>query len=144
MQLNKEQVKALANKIWTELSIAYNAKYKKQKDDLTKSEGKKFDVFRKKALAYQKEVKKMNGELRKLYDSNIDFFKASENYSSVGTTSRFENFLNSVELTYISKRPVKDIKSVPQLQEILNDIVLETIECENLEQIINKIKSKYK
>lgn len=140
MQLNKEQIKALSGKIWNELSIIYSENEKKSREAIKSLHTKKLVEVRKKALKYEKEVRAMNSEIKKVF-KNYDFFKVMESYGN--GFNNFTQTLNNAENYYLNNLKVTN-KILPSREMISNDIVLETIECENLDQIINKIKNKYK
>lgn len=140
MQLNKEQIKALSGKIWNELSIAHSENEKKARESIKSLHTKKISDIRKKALKYEKEVRAMNADIKKVF-TGYDFFKVLESYGN--GFNNFTQTLNNAENWYYNNLKITN-KILPTREMISNDIILETIECENLEQIINKIKNKYK
>jgi hypothetical protein len=121
MVLTKMQIEALTQKICTEINTIINNK----NNILKKNRDKEFKThpIHKIATEYNKLIKQYNNLLlpeRKLLQSQR-------------------------ELPTINPRNFIQIDEIPLVKDstIRNDIVIATIECENIDEIINKIKDKY-
>ena len=126
MKLTKIQISALADKIYNQVSNKIDAENKALKEDPAKfakwkKENKEYVEALENAVKYCKEVLKFDDHYYIRNVSNIDI--------SYKLNSEFKDTL--------------ELKSNPSKQSIKQDIILETIECENIDAVINKLVDKY-
>jgi hypothetical protein len=124
MKLNKEQIKALANKILAEIKEQVNLKNEKITN--LKENKKKIDKIM--------SVFEPAFELEKKEIINISSFRYKNENIYASTEERLRKKLEEKEL---------DLISLPMLHQIENSIILNTIECDNLDQLIERIKNEY-
>jgi hypothetical protein len=124
MKLNKEQIKALANKILAEIKEQVNLKNEKITN--LKENKKKIDKIM--------SVFEPAFELEKKEIINISSFRYKNENIYASTEERLRKKLEEKEL---------DLISLPMLHQIENSIILNTIECDNLDQLITNIKNQY-
>ena len=121
MKLSGQQIQALAEKISKELS-----------DDIAK---KNKEIKAQKEAWYLKKLSlKENKSLKEYYDSKNN------------ASPYYRNDIRS----FLEEKYQKEAINLPQevsdrisSNDIRTDIILETIECENIQEIIDKIKAKY-
>jgi hypothetical protein len=85
--------------------------------------------------------KKVTEYNQKIRDKALkDFLKTPEGKAATYLYSKYPNIynINPVSLCKVNGLRVNVASSI-----IANDIIIQTIECDNLQQIIDKIKSKY-
>ena len=127
MKLNKQQIHALASKFYNELITEYN----KINEVFKNEQLKKFKPD------YEKGIKllKNNPFLNSI---NIDV----SNYAiQLGKKDSFEDYTDS----YYFRNVIKDIKrNTPSKETIINDIILATIDSTCVDEIMEKLKQKYK
>lgn len=124
MKLNKEQIKALANKILAEIKEQVNLKNEKITN--LKENKKKIDKIM--------SVFEPAFELEKKEIINISSFRYKNENIYASTEERLRKKLEEKEL---------DLISLPMLHQIENSIILNTIECDNLNELIERIKNEY-
>lgn len=129
MKLNKKQIETLAKKFYNEAIEVYN----KQK--------------------LEEKLKQLE-KYKPLYDKGIavlnkNNFLASINISIPGKDSfeallkrdfTFEEFISNYNFNYLVKSKLKSFS----LNDIINDIVLATIDSSSVEDMMNTLKNKYK
>lgn len=127
MKLNNTQINALASKLYKEI-IEERKSLSVTKDnflrELSQSELADYKEFMK--FLEKPTFKKMDDFLKGFYSH-----KSSEEVKSI-IINKFINNINS-------KRKFKSISEI----DIRNAIILKTIECDNLEDIISKIKKEF-
>lgn len=133
MKLTNQQVNALASKLYNEIRnevIEYNdtlqteEKFIKWRRDNIKLEDKLLD-----AISACSTIK-YNPQLKCISDYH---FESIANYD-------LENVRNKMKRVFSNTLVLKDYPTETMLK---NDIILSTIECDNLDDIINNIKKKY-
>ena len=119
MKLDKQQIDALASKIKSELDIQFNTTIKEHNDKINESnEYINFETENKIALKF-----------KQLFDdNNIDGYYCRQ-------------IISELKDKYFKKKYQKE-KSFDYYQ-IKNSIILNTIECDNLDSIIEKIKKEF-
>lgn len=119
MKLSNQQVTALAEKIYKELSDSsreYNSEVQKKRNEWIK---KKLSL-------------KENKSLREFYEYlNGSYYKSS-----------LIDYLQTKYKEEYNKLPIECPRQFSQY-DVKNDIIIETINCENMEKLISKIKDKY-
>jgi len=140
MRLNKQQLDALTNKIYSEISepiIKYNKElfsyeniYKTAKQEL----------FQYKSLFKFIENKSINAFTVTLGGINCNFSsKTIEEEAEKIADPKTSHFLKELFMNrHFNKKTIPVTRN-----QIADEILLATIESENLEQIINTIKEKY-
>jgi len=127
MKLNNQQISALADRIYTQISDKINAENKVLINDNTK-----FVKWTKDNKKYVEALFAMVENAKILEALGEDSYY-SRNYSSMDVDSLLkEKFKKSL-----------DLKDTPYIGTIKQDIILENIECENLKSIITKLVDKY-
>ena len=124
MKLNKEQIKALANKILAEIKEQVNLKNEKITN--LKENRKKIDkimsIFEPAFELQEKEI------------INISCYNYKDEKVYASTKESLREKLERKEL---------DLISLPVLYQIENSIILNTIECDNLDELIERIKNEF-
>lgn len=126
MKLSNQQVSALADRIYEQVKKEVDVYNKNLASD------DKFKVW-----------KKNNKELVSIITNAIEYCKLWE---KKGDPSYYVNNiarLNVEENLESEFKGALETKSYPNTNSIKSDIILETIECENLESIITKLVDKY-
>ena len=124
MKLNKEQIKALANKILAEIKEQVNLKNEKITN--LKENRKKIDKI---MSTFEPAF-----ELQEKEIINISCYNYKDEKVYASTKESLREKLERKEL---------DLISLPVLYQIENSIILNTIECDNLDQLIERIKNEY-
>jgi hypothetical protein len=126
MKLDKMQVNALASKLCTEINAVYGEGNKESKEASDKAKEEFYEA-------------KMQTEL---YQSVGDILEKMKNASGYYGQSLVKTFLQTAFEEEWKTLPKHEIKSV-SLDEIRNDIVISTIDADNLDELIETIKAKY-
>lgn len=121
MKLNNQQIQSLAHNIYKELREE-NTKYNTQVRE------KAYKEF------FKTKLGKMFLEINDLGLFNSGTLTPLDVYNNATMISTLDKYLK-VEL-----RKVYAYNSA----DVFNDIVVATIECENIDELINKVKNKYK
>jgi hypothetical protein len=124
MKLNKEQIKALANKILAEIKEQVNLKNEKITN--LKENRKKIDKI---MSTFEPAF-----ELQESNIINISFYNYKDEKIYAYTKESLREKLEKGEL---------DLIQMPSSFDIENAIILNTIECDNLDQLIERIKNEY-
>lgn len=122
MKLNKIQMDALASKITTELNDENNSEIIKYNNDIQESD--EYINFESKNEDY---IAIMNIKKR---------YKGIDSYY-------FERICGEIKRAYFKNKFKQEVPSIYS-SNVYNSIVLNTIECENIEEIISKIKAEFK
>ena len=126
MKLSNQQVSALADRIYEQVKKEVDAYNKNLAND---------DKF--------KTWKKNNKELVSIITNAIEYCKL---WKEKGDPCYYVKNIGELNIEENLKREFKDTletKSYPNTASIKSDIILETIECENLDSIITKLVDKY-
>lgn len=116
MKISKQQISALASKLTSEIE---DSNTKKEKEEWKKC----LEKFKKtKEYSYIDHINKFYNEIAKTTHTMI----------AEGSILVMSGYKSSIKYDYNLR------------QRIENDILISTIECDNLDEIINKIKEKYK
>lgn len=129
MKLTKQQIDALASKVYQELS----AKISKENDILRVKEKEKYKPLYEKTIKHLKEnpfISSIRVKLDKGYIS-----------CDTKTNTSFNDFLNHWS---VNKMLESKLKKNILLDDIRRDITIATISSENLQDIENILKKKYK
>lgn len=119
MKLSGQQIQALAEKISKELS-----------NDISK---RNQEIKNQKEAWYLKKLSlKENKGLKEFYENHKNSYQRND----------IRCFLEDKYPTEAANLPI-ELGNRISTNDIRTDIVLETIECENIDEIIKKIKSKY-
>lgn len=124
MKLNKEQIKALANKILAEIKEQVNLKNEKITN--LKENRKKIDKIM--------SIFEPAFELQESNIINISFYNYKDEKIYAYTKESLREKLEKREL---------DLIQMPSSFDIENAIILNTIECDNLDELIERIKNEY-
>ena len=124
MKLNKEQIKALANKILAE--IKQEIILKNEKIINLKENRKKIDKI---MSTFEPAF-----ELQESNIINISFYNYKDEKIYAYTKESLREKLEKREL---------DLIQMPSSFDIENAIILNTIECDNLDELIERIKNEY-
>lgn len=133
MKLTTQQVNALTSKIYNEIREEvkiYNQSLEtKQEFDRWKIKNSKYRQFLDIAITACKAVT----------DCNIKGYTVDYNIKNVAiwTEKNIDNELRDMF------KATLDLKDYPDRDSLKNDIILSTIECDNLDNLINNIKKKY-
>jgi hypothetical protein len=124
MKLNKEQIKALVNKISVEIKEQVNLKNEK--------------------IINLKENKKKIEKIIAIYKPALNLIEQGLiQQCSILYKSKLYSIHNEKDfIKYIENKEI-DLVKEPFLYEIENSIILNTIECDNLDQLIERIKNEY-
>lgn len=122
MKLNKQQIDALANEIISQISAQAKPTLNKEKAAYEKA---------KKSLEDKLEKEPLIRGLRMVSDEIIN-----AKYNALQTIGHIKAH-KLKEITYTPSIVI------PKLSEVQSKIILKTIECDNLDEIINSIKSSY-
>ena len=126
MKLNNQQISALADKICDNIKVEVD----KQNKGLNTED--KFKIW-----------KKDNSKLVDIITNSIKYCKLwKENTDPSYYVESVAGFKLEEELKREFKKTIK-FKEAPYISTIKQDIILETIECENLDSIITKLVDKY-
>jgi hypothetical protein len=139
LKLNKQQIEALASKIYKKIAdpiIEHNKKITSHEHlyPLIKKEFLQYkDVFKliEKRIIVGFEIR-INGSNYYINSPTIE-----EEIKIVLDENRFNNLRNYI-IKLFKKKEISVTKN-----EIINDIILETIECDSLDQLIETITAKY-
>lgn len=128
MKLNKQQINALANKFYNEFITEYN----KVNEVFKNEQLKKFKPD------YEKGIKLLKNNTW-LDSININI---SDSHSvQLFRKDSFDNYTNK----YNFKNVIKNIvRNKPSISIITNDIILATIDSTCVDEIMEKLKQKYK
>lgn len=131
MKLTKIQISALANKIYNQISSKIDAENKALSEDYGK-----FTKWKKENKEYIESLENAIKYCKKLleFDDNCDNYYY---YVNSITNINISNVLHSK-----FKNTLK-LKSNPSIKSIERDIILETIEETNIDNLINKLVNKY-
>lgn len=135
MKLNKQQLDALTNKIYIELQTEINKKKSTLSEKLIKATSKEINLLNKKLNllnTLQNEILEMKVNLGKKA-------KIITNYNN----SNFYTFYNEFNKRVTVNPNLKELNYI-NFQSIKNEIILNTIECKNLDDIIKTVKDKFK
>jgi len=127
MKLNNQQVSALADKIHADISLKISAENKELKNDIAK-----YGIW---ARANKKYIEALANiqQNTKILESLGERCYHSRYFAEMNIPDKLKNkFTETLKLNY-----------PPQIGTIKADIILETIECENLDSIITKLVDKY-
>ena len=129
MKLNNQQVSALADKIYKQVSDKIN-KENKQLDKLA-------------------DFNKWKKENKPIVDALTEAVNSCKQYVKLANiTYSYNDFLRVSEVSIEKELKSKfkegvEYRKYPDQYSIKQDIILETIECENLDSIITKLVDKY-
>lgn len=147
MQLKGQQIDALAQRLATEISIAHTEKNKAEFNKTAKIHQRNLAKYKKRALEIEKKISEFNIELSKYYGLVNNLITVPTDSLSLPNNKyeyKFEHYITKVlERNYLNKFN-KLSSTIPNREQIKNDIIIETIEAGDLETLINKIKNKYK
>jgi len=129
MKLTKQQIDALASKVYQELS----AKISKENDILRVKEKEKYKPLYEKTIKHLKENPFISSVYVKLDKSYIS--------GAIKINTSFNEFSNNWTLNKLLESKLK--KNI-LLDDIRRDITIATISSENLQDIENILKKKYK
>jgi len=127
MKLNNQQISALADRIYNQITSKVEEENKLLINDITR-----FVKWSKENKVYIGALQGMveNAKILKSLDED-DYY--SRNFSERDIDKELKSkFRSSLKL-----------KESPYINTIKQDIILETIECENLDSIITKLVNKY-
>ena len=122
MKLNKIQMDALASKITTELNDENNSEIIKYNNDIQES-----DEY-------------INFESKN--EDCISIMNIRKKYKSIDSY-HFERICGDIKRAYFKKKFKQEVPLIYS-SNVYNSIVLNTIECEDIEEIISKIKTEFK
>lgn len=130
MKLNNQQVSALADKIYNQITKSVDTENEILRASFSFDKWKKNNKDIVAALENSIKWCKEYVKLAKIESRYNDFFQASE----VNNTDTLKGLFEDT---------IEDKKYPCTRREIEQDIILETIECENLDSIITKLIDKY-
>ena len=122
MKLNKIQMDALASKITTELNDENNSEIIKYNNDIQES-----DEY-------------INFESKN--EDCISIMNIRKKYKGIDSYY-FERICGDIKRAYFKKKFKQEVPLIYS-SNVYNSIVLNTIECEDIEEIISKIKTEFK
>ena len=133
MKLTTQQINALASKIYNEIKEEVN-----NYNESLKSE-EAFNKWKIKNPKYKQLLEKAVTVCKAVTDCNIEGYTVDYNLSNIASWT--EKDIN-IELKDIFEATL-DLKDYPVSDILKNEIILSTIECDNLDDLINNIKKKY-
>lgn len=133
MKLTKQQVDALAFKIYNEIKQEV-----KEHNDALQTE-KEFLEWKLKNPRYKQLIEKVVAACNDIIEYRIEGYTADYNLRNIASW-KTKDIDSEVEDIF---KASLNLKNYPTETMLKNDIILSTIECDNLDDIIETIKKKY-
>lgn len=127
MKLNNQQVSALAERIYSQISSKINEENKQLENDPIK-------------------FKKWTSENKKYVQALVGMIENSRTLETLEEDCYYSRHFSEMKIDVVLKNKFKstlELKNYPSTNVIKQDIILETIECENIDAVINKLVDKY-